>query len=135
MKTTTETVRIRLDQALAVEDRKKIDADFNLSKFLREKLDEEFGLEDLIAIQERKNKEEFERLQQLKKEIKERKVEKISDRENEWIEETRELINNNPKFTEGRWRQYKNEFGRRISLAEFQELMKGGGQNGNVHTL
>ena len=44
MKSTTATVRIRLDQAVEVENRL-----MNLSEFVREKLDEEFGSNDFIA--------------------------------------------------------------------------------------
>lgn len=118
MKTTTATVRIRLDQAVEINHR-----DLNLSEFLRNKLDEEFGSNDFIAAKEKELMEQLEKIKQVKKENQVKA--KITDKEEEkFFKETREILKKDPSFMQGRWNLYKNLFHKTISLNKFRELIE-----------
>jgi len=118
MKTTTATIRIRLDQAVEVEQR-----GMNLSEFVREKLDEAFGSTDFIAEKEKELKEQLKKLKNIKKEA---KIEqKTSEKEEQFFKETREILKKDPSFMQGRWNFYKNTFHKSISLDKFRELIDG----------
>jgi len=117
MKTTTATVRIRLDQAVEVNKR-----DLNLSLFLREKLDEEFGSNDFIAAKEKELKEELKKLKQIKKESQSKEKESNTEKE-KFFREARVKIKENPNFLMGQWERYKNLF-EKISLEKFKEMIK-----------
>lgn len=118
MKTTTATVRIRLDQAIEIEKR-----EMNLSDFVRQKLDEEFGSNDFIREKEKELIEQLQKIKQLKKEAEITKDD-LSIAEKNFIYETKKLIERDPLFLEGRWRAYKNDFMKTIPLSKFKELLQ-----------
>ena len=117
MKTTTATVRIRLDQAVEINHR-----EMNLSEFLRSKLDEEFGSNDFIAAKEKELLDQLKKLKQIKKESK-IESKNIPDKERLFFEETRRVLERDPTFLQGRWNKYKNDFGKSIPLKKFKELL------------
>lgn len=118
MKTTTATVRIRLDQAIEVEKR-----GMNLSEFIRDKLDQEFGSNDFMKTKEKELKEQLQKLKQIKKET--QATNKIANQEEEkFIAETKEILVRDPTFLEGRWRKYMNDFRKTISIMKFREMFK-----------
>ena len=117
MKTTTITVRIRLDQAIEIEHRK-----MNVSEFLRERLDEEFGSNDFIKQKEKELTEQLKKIKQIKKQ--KAKVEKIPEKEKIFFKETKEVLKKNPGFLQGRINLYKNLFGKTISIKRFREMVK-----------
>jgi hypothetical protein len=118
MKTIITTVRIRLDQAVRVEE-----VGMNISEFVRCKLDEEFGSKDLISEKEKELKDQLKKLKQARKESHEKKK-NISPEEEEFLKEIKGLVKKNPSYIEGRWRRYKNDFGRMITLEEFKEAIE-----------
>ena len=102
------TVRIKLDQAIELKKRGK---DFNLSDFVRKKLDEEF--------------ETQETLEQEEKEILKNKKpkEKENTEKEKFFREARVKIKENPNFLMGQWERYKNLF-EKITIEKFKEMIK-----------
>jgi hypothetical protein len=117
MKTTTVTCRIRLDQAVELEKREE----FNVSQFLRDKLDEEFGSNDFIAAKEKELQEQLERIKSLKKQTPKEK--ESSTEKEKFFKIARIKIAENPEFLLGQWEKYKNLF-EKISLEKFKEMLK-----------
>lgn len=118
MKTIVTSVRIRLDQAIETEKRQ-----MNVSKFLQEKLDEEFGTTDFIEKKEKELKAELKKLKDIKKENKE-KIEKITDKEKRWLIETKKIIQERPDTFEPRRKSYMELFGKQINSKNFKDLLE-----------
>lgn len=117
MKTTTTTVRIRLDQAIIIEK-----TDFNVSEFLRDKLDEKFGCKDFIEAQEKKLLEELENLKQLKKDRVPK--ENTSNDEKKWLEGAKNRVLACPGELIENCRVYNLKFKKKMTSEEFKELIK-----------
>jgi hypothetical protein len=118
MKTTTVTCRIRLDQAVELEKREE----FNVSQFLRDKLDEEFGSNDFIAAKEKELQEQLEKIKSIKKQTQTKEKESSTEKE-KFFRDARAKIRENPNFLLGQWEKYKNLF-EKISLEKFKEMIK-----------
>ena len=119
MKTTTSTIRIRLDQAVEVEDR-----NMNLSEFVRQKLDEEFGSNDFIKAKEKELTEQLKKLKQIKKESK--IIKKTKGEEKSWLQESKKRVEASPGEISENRRVYNQKFGKRVNLTTFKELIADG---------
>lgn len=117
MKSTTITARIRIDQAIKIEE-----TGLNVSEFLREKLDEEFGSKDYIEEKERELKDQLDKLKKLKREEKTKKTR--TDGENLFLEEAKKRIRTNGlQGISETCKDYNSKFRRNVSTMEFKELV------------
>ena len=115
------TVRIKLDQAIELKKRGK---DFNLSDFVRKKLDEEFETQETLEQEEKEILKKIEEIK-LKKEILKNKKpkEKENTEKEKFFREARVKIKENPNFLMGQWERYKNLF-EKITIEKFKEMIK-----------
>ena len=118
MKTTTTTVRIRLDQAIEVEHR-----NMNLSEFIRDKLDEEFGTNDFMEAKERELTEQLEKIKQIKKDNQISKKD-LHGEEEKFLQGAKERVRKNPGELAENCRVYNMKFGKRITVIKFGELIE-----------
>ncbi len=117
MKSTTATVRIRLDQAVEVENRL-----MNLSEFVREKLDEEFGSNDFIAAKEKELSEKLKKLKQIRKDSKVQSKDKQADEE-KFLKGAKKRIQDDPGEATENCRVYNQKFSKRFTVQKFRELI------------
>lgn len=97
----------------------------NFSEYVQECIKRDFSKENL----ERMNAEDMKKIEERKKIINELSKddgiteEDLSIKEKNFIFETKQIIQKDPQFLEGRWRKYKNDFIKNISLSKFKELL------------
>lgn len=118
-----KTIRLREDQTATINDLK-----LNLSKWVREKFDEEFGNEEIVLQRITNCQKELKKLQKIHTNILQRntKLREIGAEKVEFLSETKKLLKEKPEFIEGRIKLYKNTFGifDRISKEKFMELLE-----------
>lgn len=120
---TPYSVRLRPDQIATIQQ-----LNINLSDWSRRKFDEDFMSPEEIDKNIKNLQEQIERLK-LRKIMANRKIEErknISENEIDFLLETKEIIERDPEYLDGRIGLYLNKFGKpfKISRKEFYDLLE-----------
>jgi len=119
------SIRIRLDQAQKILDRNKDIETFNLSEFVRNKLDEEFESSESLIEKEKELLNELKKIKNKKQKvkIKEQKKEETNTNERDWLQKARKRVEESPGEMTENCRVYNMKFGKKISLEEFRGIL------------
>lgn len=123
MVTKETTVRLREDQIATIKELK-----INISKWTRDKFDEEF-LDAKNVLQRITNaKKEVKKWTKIYTNVLQRntKIKQIGAEKADFLRETKALLKKSPEFLEGRIKLFKNTFGivDRVSKESFMELLE-----------
>ncbi len=118
-RTTTTTIRIRIDQIEEI-DRTGL----NLSEFVRDKLDEEFDSNDFLNKKEKELMDQLANIKERKGNFKDKTQKEYDSERNKFFKEAKKIIARDPNFLRGQWDRYKNLFGDRITIEKFREIIE-----------
>lgn len=94
----------------------------DVSQYFRSCIERDFMDENMIKSKIKEHEEKIEELKRLKP--MDKKKEECNQDEREFLRSAKERLNRDPGYLNGIFMQYKNLFGKKISIEKFRELLQ-----------